>query len=304
MACKCDAGLSNTGTACTPLQAVARQYVVVPKFKADGTLNKLDVTATLDSAFWNTQLNAVSEERWRPLPTIQNVADEKADNTVQTFNDGSTAFIAEGARTVTGFMPGQAPHLVGQINNFRCFEVAMFVIDKEGNLIGKCIEDGFLHPICLEDDTISATYVKNDASSTVSGVNLNFTWSLDEKDENLSMITLDEMTNAIAGSKGLLDITSSYANITTTGFDVTLTVDGYGTKKTPVLDKGLVLGDFSLFNVSTASSIVITSVTEDTAGGTYTFVIPSQTSTDVLRLTPSKDGRDYTLVVSNTVTIP
>ena len=46
MACKCDVGLSNTGTECTPLMAVARQYVIVPKFKADGTLNKIDLTAT------------------------------------------------------------------------------------------------------------------------------------------------------------------------------------------------------------------------------------------------------------------
>ena len=42
MACKCDVGLSNTGTACTPLQAVARQYVLTPKFKADGTSKILD----------------------------------------------------------------------------------------------------------------------------------------------------------------------------------------------------------------------------------------------------------------------
>ncbi len=304
MACKCNVGLSNTGTECTPLMAVARQYVIVPKFKADGTLNKIDLTATLDSAYWTAQVNAVASERWYPLPRVQNVADEKADDIVQSFNDGSTAFIAEGARTVAGFLPGQAPHLVGQIKDARCSQVAMFIIDKDGNLIGKCIEDGFLHPICVEDDTLSASYVKNDANSTVSGINIAFTWSLDEKDENLSMITSDEMTDAVAGIKGLLDIKSSYANITTTGFDVTLTVNGYGTKLSPVLDKGLVLGDFSLFNVTGSSSITITSVTEDAAGGTYTFVIPAQNPADVLRLTPSKDGRDYTLVVANTITIP
>jgi len=152
MACKCDVGLSNTGTACTPLQAVARQYILTPKFKADGTLNKLDITSTLNTAFWTAQVNATAEERWYPLPRVQNVTDEKGDNIVQSFNDGSTAFIAEGARTVVGFLPGQAPHLVGQINDARCSEIAMYVIDKDGNLVGKGIEDGFLHPICLEDD--------------------------------------------------------------------------------------------------------------------------------------------------------
>ena len=303
MACKCDVGLSNTGTACTPLQAVARQYILTPKFKADGTLNKLDITSTLNSAFWTSQVNAVAEERWYPLPRVQNVTDEKGDNIVQSFNDGSTAFIAEGARTVVGFLPGQAPHLVGQINDARCSEIAMYVIDKDGNLIGKCIEDGFLHPICLEDDTISATYVKNDASATVSGVNIAFTWSLDEKDENMSMITVDEMTDGVAGIKGLLDISSSYANISTTGFDVTLTVDGYGTKLTPQLVKGLVAGDFALFNVTDSLSVTILTATES-PDGTYAITFAAQTSADVLRLTPSKDGYDFSAVVTNTITIP
>ncbi len=303
MACKCDVGLSNTGTACTPLQAVARQYILTPKFKADGTLNKLDITSTLNSAFWTSQVNAVAEERWYPLPRVQNVTDEKGDNIVQSFNDGSTAFIAEGARTVVGFLPGQAPHLVGQINDARCSEIAMYVIDKDGNLIGKCIEDGFLHPICLEDDTISATYVKNDASATVSGVNIAFTWSLDEKDENMSMITVDEMTDGVAGIKGLLDISSSYANISTTGFDVTLTVDGYGTKLTPQVVKGLVAGDFALFNVTDSLSVTILTATES-PDGTYAITFAAQTSADVLRLTPSKDGYDFSAVVTNTITIP
>lgn len=303
MACKCDVGLSNTGTACTPLQAVARQYILTPKFKADGTLNKLDITSTLNSAFWTSQVNAVAEERWYPLPRVQNVTDEKGDNIVQSFNDGSTAFIAEGARTVVGFLPGQAPHLVGQINDARCSEIAMYVIDKDGNLIGKCIEDGFLHPICLEDDTISATYVKNDASATVSGVNIAFTWSLDEKDENMSMITVDEMTDGVAGIKGLLDISSSYANISTTGFDVTLTVDGYGTKLTPQVVKGLVAGDFALFNVTDSLSVTILTATES-PDGTYAITFAAQTSADVLRLTPTKDGYDFSNVVTNTITIP
>jgi hypothetical protein len=64
MACKCNVGLSNTGTECTPLMAVARQYVIVPKFKADGTLNKIDLTATLDSAYWTLPIGRHKLMRW------------------------------------------------------------------------------------------------------------------------------------------------------------------------------------------------------------------------------------------------
>jgi hypothetical protein len=259
---------------------------------------------TYTTSFWNTQLNAVADERWRPIGVVKNVADEKADNITQSFNDGSTAFIAEGARTVAAFLPGAAPHLVGQINDARCIEIAMYVIDKDGNLIGKEIEAGFLHPICVENDTISASYVKNDANATISGINLSFTWSLDEKDENMTMITVDEMTDGVSGISGLLDIAASYTSITTTGFIATLTVNGYGTALTPVYDKGLIAGDFTLYNDTDSLAVVITSVTESTGGGVYTFVIPSQTSADSMTLTPSKDGRDYTLTIAAKVLIP
>ena len=67
----------------------------------------------------------------------------------------------------------------------------------------------------------------------------------------------------------------------------------YGSLKSLVPDTGLLVGDFSLYNNTTASSVTITSVTES-PDGTYTFVIPTQTSADVMVLTPSKDGRSHT----------
>lgn len=305
MACKCDSGLSNTGTACTPLAAVARQYVFVSKFKEDGTLNKIPLVAgSYTTSFWNTQLNAVIDERWLPTTTVKNVTDEKAENILQSFNDGSSAFISEGVRTVVAFMPKQAPHLAGQINDNRCFELAAYTVDKDGNLVGKEIEDGFLHPIAIEPDTLSALYVKNNASDTVAGINLTFTWSQDEKDEDLTMITRDEMTDSVSGIQGLKDISSTYDNIALTSFEVALKVEGYGSPLSPVLDKGLVAGDFTLFNINDSLAVTIITSVEDTAGGTYTITYAAQGSGEVLRLTPSKDGRDYTLVIANTITLP
>jgi len=161
-----------------------------------------------------------------------------------------------------------------------------------------------LHPICLEDDTITATYVKNDASATVSGVNIAFTWSLDEKDENMTMVTADEMTDAVAGIKGLLDITSAYANIALNQFDVTLTVTGYGTPLAPQLVKGLIDTDFALFNIDDSLAVAVASSTESTAGGTYTITYAPQDTTEVLRLTPTKNGYNFSAVVTNTITLP
>jgi hypothetical protein len=102
----------------------------------------------------------------------------------------------------------------------------------------------------------------------------------------------------------LLDITSTYANITLTSFDVTLTVTGYGTPLAPQLVKGLVAGDFALFNIDDSLAVTIISATEDTAGGTYAITYAAQDTTEVLRLTPTKNGYNFSAVVTNTITLP
>jgi hypothetical protein len=118
------------------------------------------------------------------------------------------------------------------------------------------------------------------------------------------MITTDEMTDGVAGIKGLLDITSAYANIALTSFDVTLTVTGYGTPLAPQLVKGLVPTDFALFNINDSLTVAIISAPESTAGGTYTITYAAQDTTEVLRLTPSKNGYNFSAVVTNTITLP
>jgi hypothetical protein len=88
-------------------------------------------------------------------------------------------------------------------------------------------------------------------------------------------------------------------SISTTGFSTELTYD-YGTAVTKQKFKGAVLADFTLYNETTTASVTITSVTEATDGN-YDFVIPAQTSADVLTLSLSKDGFEMTDL---TVTIP
>jgi hypothetical protein len=70
-----------------------------------------------------------------------------------------------------------------------------------------------------------------------------------------------------------------------------------------VVDEGLLLANFSLFNTTTGLPVVITSVVES-PDGTYDINFAAQSSGDVLRLTPSKNGRDYTEVIANLITIP
>jgi hypothetical protein len=281
--------------------------ILVPTYDNDGNRNGILLSDTLDQDYFDDLVNETdASKRWYPLPNnMKNVDDVRADIEKETFDDGATAFIREGIRTFKGWMINAPAKLKGKIESVRCVEVGVYLVDKNGNLIGTLSEDGLtLYPIQIDKDSMSARFIKA-TDKTVQKIELMFNYSVEEKDENLAMITCTELGDVeLLQLTGLLNISSEYSAIDNTTFTVVLNTE-YGTPLNPVTDKGLVAADFALYNLTTSANITITSVTESTTSpGTYVFVFPSQTNADVLRLTPTKDGRDYTDVVANHITMP
>jgi hypothetical protein len=94
----------------------------------------------------------------------------------------------------------------------------------------------------------------------------------------------------------LYDVSSTITAISATGFTATLK-DEYG-----LAVQGLAIGDFALYNTTDSTMLIIDAMTE-TSAGVYEFTFTSQTSADVLRLTPTENGYDFSLVVDNLITI-
>lgn len=308
MSCTCNLSLANTGSSCTPIIEEARQYVFVPTFKEDGTRNYIDTTVTLDTAYWNSQLNAASEERWRPTLAVNLVTDERGDSITQDLGAGKVSFIAEGARTVSATMVGKFANaqLLGKLKAFKCADISAYVITRGGSIVGTVLggDDSKLYPIRLEDETFEPKLIKQSVNNSVQqGISLAFTWAIEEKDENLRQIVEEEMVDPVSGIKGLIDVYGAVSAISTTSFKMTLTND-YGTPINKGLVKGLLITDFSLEEVSpTPASITILTATES-PDGVYTLTFAAQTSGDVLKLTPAKDGFDFTAVEAVVITIP
>jgi hypothetical protein len=302
--CKCGVGLSNTGTACTPIMQVAKKVILVPYFNDDGEINSIDLTGgPFNAAYFSALVNhADNSQRWFPLPELKNVIDERAENRTETFEDGSSVFISEGDRSFTGILVKGTPKLKGKIEAARCVEVGVYIVDKNGNLIGVHDEDNdLLLPIKLDEASVSARLMKT-TDTTIQKLELKFNFHSDEKDELLAMIACDELDYNVLLLKGLLDIHAVYSDISTTGFTVKLNTE-YGTPLSPVVDEGLVAGDFALYNDTDSANVVVATATES-APGTYDITFLAQSSADVLFLTPSKDGRDYTDVAETPITIP
>ena len=304
MACKCDVGLSNTGTpTCQPIATVAKKLIVVPTYGSSGAKNSVTIGTTIDQSFLDGKINAaLAADRWFPLITMENVTQERAESITETSGSGKIAFIREGSRSFFGEMWKQSPTFLGKLKSAKCVDISVFVIDADGNLIGSCPSaDGKIYPIAVDKDSWDVR-MASATDSTVQKVTLGFNWSDNERDEYISMLTEDDYTADFLGSKGLLDVSSVITNEATTGFTATLST-AYGSKANLVKVKGLLVGDFALYNVTDSASVTITSVTES-ADGVYDFVFAAETSADVLRLTPSKDGYDFAAVITNTITIP
>lgn len=303
MACRCNIGLSNTGTACTPIAEVAKKLIVVEYFKEDGSVNSIDLsTATFDQTFFSNLVNQSDPKlRWYPLPNMKNVTTERAEPIRESFDDGSVAFVGQGSKSFTGIIINGAPQLAKSLESVRCVEIGVYIVDKTGNLLGSGITDGFLQPFRLDKDSFSVRVIPA-TDTTIQKVEVSYNYSIDEKDEDVVMVTAEEMTYSPVNLQGLLDITAVYSSISTTSFKATLKTV-YGTPLNPVLDEGLLITDFALYNVDDSAAVTILTMTEN-PDGVYTFTFAAQGSGEDLRLTPTKDGRDYSAVVASLVTIP
>jgi hypothetical protein len=306
--CKCNLGLGNTGTPnCTPLFSVIRKVIFVPTFDNNGNKNSIDLTTTLDAAFLTTQLNAASDVRWFPLPEMENVVPERAESAFEEAPSGTRAFVKQGSRNITGEIWESAqPRLAGKIKSARCTPTSAYIIDGNGNLIGTGdpTDTTKLFPVKLDSQSIDAILMFA-TDTTRQKVNVAFSWDDSVQDEDLYMIQAGvDFTFDALEAEGLLDILATYSNITTSGFTVELFTE-YGSLKDLVVDSGLVVGDFSAAELSpTPGAVPLTSAAES-PNGTYAIVFTAPaTSGDVIELTPSKDGRDYTAVIANTITIP
>jgi hypothetical protein len=288
---------------------VVEKFIEVSYFKEDGTINEIDLTDTFNLAYFTALVNNADETlRWYPLPFVKNMVDERADSDFETFDDKTKIERQVGIRSVKTMITtlgnnagAVSPQMVGKINDKKCKVSGLFGITKSKQLVGEMINDGYLAPIRIDNGSISARLIKTGSGATTQKIDLAFDWHLDVQDERLRTLEADEMSTDISLLNGLLDVTSTYSAIGQTSFKATLKTI-FGTVLNPVLVEGLVAGDMALYNITDSANVAITTAIE-APDGTYTISYASQSAADVLRLTISKDGYDFTAVTANTITI-
>jgi hypothetical protein len=300
--CTCDFTLNNSGTPnCPSIAKGAKMLLAMNIYKKDGTKNSIPLSTLSDKAAMQLLIEeAVRENRLYPLPPMIDVEQTRADAITQEFPDGTLEFIRKGIKSFVGNFKRVGYQYTGKIDEFRDVEHGYIVIDEDGNFIFLYSESSPTEafPIPISQGSFNADLIEHVEGSSIQLTKIMFNWLTTVKDGDLRTLKAPTSYNPLTDLRGLVDTAASYASISTTGFTATLT-DEYG-----CAISGLELADFSLAETSpTPGAIVITSVTE-TSDGVYDFVIPAQSSADVLALTPSKTGFDFANVTAEAITIP
>lgn len=310
-ACTCDVGLGNTGTPnCVPVMKVAKKLIIVPRFDSDGNYNEIDLTDTLNEAYFLALTNnADDSKKWFPFKSMKNVKSERAETKFQEFDDGSKEVIAQGVRPFEALLTKEGPIFLSQIEGYACNEVAFYIVDADDNLIGDGVSHvGFLRPIAIANNTWDPIFLMP-SDTTVSAIKLGFEWENTMKDSSIRMIQASDLGTSMLSLRGLLDIEATVVSTTQTVMTIDL-YSRYGSllKKDPIL--GMVTANFGeagntskIYNVTDATWISVVAAAVTGTPGRYTLTYASQTVSDVLMPAILKNNFDDTQLRLKTGTV-
>jgi hypothetical protein len=289
--CNCASGLSNTGRPnCVSLQSVTSKLIMVPLVANDGTPNFIDLSAPLPT--WADLINeADASKRWFPLPNFENVELPKADSQFEEANSGRMVFLRQGKRSFAGelWAEDSTPTLLGKLQNNRCVDFGIYIVDVTGNLVGSKV-NGRLYPITVDNPSFNPTFTFA-TDSTTQKIMLGFDFDRLFDESTMYMITPTEAGVNFNDLNGLVDVNLINDSISTTDVTFDAVLD-YGTALNPIKFSGAVSADFALYNNDTAATVSITLVENLPLEGNYTATFTAQTAGDSLTLSVDKAGFD------------
>jgi hypothetical protein len=280
-------GLSNTGRPnCVPIQSVTSKMIMVPLKDSTGADNYIDLTTALPT--WSTLINeADASKRWFPLPVFENVDLPKADSTFDEANSGRMVFIRQGKRSFAGelWAEDSSPTLLGKLQNNRCVDFGVYLIDVNGNLVGSKVGEG-LYPIPVDNPSFDPKLMFA-TDTTVQKIMVSFDFDRLFDESTMYMITPTEAGVNFNTLEGLIDVnvTNAVKTSTTLTFDSVL---DYGTALNPIKFIGAVSADFDLQNLTTGLAVTVTAV--ENTDGNYTLTYTAPTTGNSMELSIAKTG--------------
>lgn len=288
--CNCDTGLFNLQSgSCLINPAITRKFVFVEYFKADGSINGIDLSAPFGETEIDALLNQADKGlRWFLSDTASNFVTERADPNTETI-DNVNYITSQGTRTMTADFLASGAELEAKIKNNNCVEMGVYLVDEDNGISGILSRDGFLDPIRLERNAFGKVVFPTEAN--IFKVMFSSTWQKSVQDGNLRVLTFDDHGTDMLNKRGLIDVNASDVSVltATTATIRFTTADGgaYGSAFT-----GLVFGDFAMFNSTTQLAVGVTGSAEN-PDGTYAITFDPQTASNLGTITATQAGFEF-----------
>ncbi len=304
--CSCNETLGNTGQAsCQNIAKVTKKIFVVPLYANDGTRNGYTVATPLTQNVLDALINqADASKRWYPLPELETVTNTRADSTFETAPSGKKAFIKQGIRNFSGEIWNESSLYKAQLDKLRCAGAGVYIIDAEGSLRGMVTtsSEATLYPIEIDKASWDVRLIEA-TDTTIGKLMLSFDWEQNEDDALLRMISSSSIDADLLGAKGLLDIIGADLGTGQTSLIIKLTNKISGNLADADFCSGLVAGDFALYNDTDAAAVTVLTAVENPTTKSYTLTYASQTVADLMTLTVTKAGKDFTQVSTLVLTV-
>ncbi len=300
--CACtDTGANgNTGKSSASLQLKrASLYFLMYRFADDGTKNVINasdfINGVLPDTYIQEKINHIDpSKRWYPVIDLRAVTDVRAEPNTQSFDGGQNNIItSEGLRVINATVIDANAKYKKNLDKLACNQLAYFMIDECGALGGETAksDETILEPHPIAKKTF---YVNLTRAQGTDGQTLLIQWEVDQisQDANECIAPAGSVETDLLEVNGLLNLIATVSSISITGFTVALALEygGFASKKAV---SGLVAADFTIFNLTTDSAVVISTFTETSTAGTYDVTFAAQTAADVLELRQAFTGNKY-----------
>ena len=231
--------------------------------------------------------NADPTKRWVKMPRFYGVTLPVADTVFDEATDGTKSFVRDGIMSFTSELRDKdaVPAVLKKLRQSRCSEYGIYLVSKSNQIVGR-IEGDYMYPISINSGSLDAKMMFRDDTNTNkimfgfdfdSLMNAEDFYVLDGEDLSVNFLSMRQLTD--------VNIVQTSTAITATEIEVDIKSD-FVQGLIPNNDIiGLLAASFVLKNLTTATTITITTVVEDlSVDGRYLVTFPAQTAADVLEL--------------------
>jgi hypothetical protein len=243
-------------------------------------------------------------EIWAPFPEVENFVWTPAESQFEESSNGKKSWIKNGKTSIAceSWDGNATAKMVAKMEALRCAQWGILLVTDSNKLIGSSslkAGEKSIKPIAIDEQSIQALFqFKTDA--TTQKIMFSFDLARNFDVSTLYAIDGDLIWDATSEAVKPIDFNNDLPNVVdcqlakngafiTTGGAITVNDDyRQGTRNVAAGDSvgnvtGLVIGNFLVENLTDATTVTPTSVTEN-GTGVYEFVLPAQTSGDIVKI--------------------